>query len=68
MTNQKPMQELTAEQLLEARDWIKDCCPWGDLDEEEVDRLTDDEVTAVIARHFEGGISEFKKMLLTEEQ
>ncbi len=62
------MEELTAEQLLEARNWIKDCCPWGDLDEEEVDTLTDDEVTTGIVRHFEGGISEFKKTVPTEEQ
>ncbi|MBN3959240.1 peptide ABC transporter substrate-binding protein [Nostoc sp. NMS8] len=68
MTNQKLMEELTAEQLLEARNWIKDCCPWGDLDEEEVDTLTDDEVTTGIVRHFEGGISEFKKTVPTEEQ
>ncbi|MEH1995900.1 peptide ABC transporter substrate-binding protein [Nostoc sp.] len=63
MTNQKPMEELTPNQLLEARSWIKDCCPWGDLDEEEVDGLTDDEVTAGIARHFEGGVSKFKNIV-----
>jgi hypothetical protein len=62
------MEELTPNQLLEARNWIRECCPWGDLYEEEVDELTDDEVTTGIARHFEGGISEFKKMLLAEEQ
>ncbi|RCJ34614.1 hypothetical protein A6769_22050 [Nostoc punctiforme NIES-2108] len=68
MTNQKPMEELTPNQLLEARNWIKDCSPWGDLQEEQVDELTDDEVTAGIARHFEGGISEFKKTVPTEEE
>ncbi|MEH1785522.1 MAG: peptide ABC transporter substrate-binding protein [Nostoc sp.] len=67
MTNQKPMEELTPNQLLEARNWIKDCCPWGDLQEEQVDELTDEEVTAGIARHFEGGISEFKN-IVPEEQ
>ncbi|MEH1788505.1 MAG: peptide ABC transporter substrate-binding protein [Nostoc sp.] len=67
MTNQEPMEELTPAQLIEARNWIKGCCPWGDLSEEEVDTLTDDEVTAGIARHFEGGISEFKN-IVPEEQ
>ncbi|MBN3957494.1 peptide ABC transporter substrate-binding protein [Nostoc sp. NMS8] len=67
MTNQKLMEELTPNQLLEARNWIRDCCPWGDLYEEEVDQLTDDEVTAGIARHYEGGISEFKN-IVPEEQ
>ena len=61
------MEELTPNQLLEARSWIKDCCPWRDLNELEVDGLTDDEVTAGIARHFEGGISEFKNIVPAEE-
>ncbi|MEH2050917.1 peptide ABC transporter substrate-binding protein [Nostoc sp.] len=62
------MKELTPNQLLEARDWIKDCCPWGDLhDEEQVDELTDDEVTTGIARNFSGGISQFKKAVPAEE-
>jgi hypothetical protein len=55
------MEELTPKQLLLARDWIKDCCPgWCDLDKEEVNELTDTEVTRGIRRHFSGGISEFK--------
>ncbi|MGF1934530.1 MAG: peptide ABC transporter substrate-binding protein [Nostoc sp. ChiQUE02] len=61
------MEELTPKQLLQARDWIKDCCPWGDLQEDQVDDLSDDDVTAGIERHFKGGISEFKKTVPTEE-
>jgi hypothetical protein len=62
------MEKLTPNQLLEARTWIKDCCPWSDLQEEQVDELSDEEVTAGIARHFSGGISEFKKTVPQEEQ
>jgi hypothetical protein len=62
------MEELTPKQLLEARGWIKDCCPWGDLQEEQVDDLTDEEVTAGIERNFSGGIREFKKAVPTEEK
>ncbi|MEH2200946.1 peptide ABC transporter substrate-binding protein [Nostoc sp.] len=60
------MEELTPNQLNEARNWIRDCCPWRDLQEHQVDELTDEEVTAGIARHFPGGISEFKKSLPPE--
>lgn len=63
------MEKLTPRQLLEARDWIKDCCPcWRDLDSEDVDELTDDEVTQGVKRHFAGGISEFKKAVAAAEE
>jgi hypothetical protein len=62
------MEKLTPNQLLEARNWIRDCCPWRDLETEEIDELTDEEVTAGIARHFSGGISEFKQAVPAEEQ
>lgn len=63
------MEKLTPNQLLEARDWIKDCCPgWGDLSREDVDDLTDDEVTTGVQRHFSGGISQFKSNLPDDEQ
>lgn len=61
---------LTPRELIEARDWIKDCVPgWRDLNKENVDELTDEEVTTGVKRHFSGGISEFKKATaLPEEQ
>jgi len=55
---------LTQYQLLLARNWIKDCCPWREiLDPEEVDDLTDAEVIAGIQKHFSGGIEGFKLTL-----
>lgn len=53
---------LTASELLAARDWIKDCLDtFRDLDDEsDVDDLSDEQVTRGIARHFVGGLAEFK--------
>lgn len=55
------MPDLTPEQLLEARNWIKDCCPWLDLQADQVDEMTDREVIAGIQQHYDGGIIAFKK-------
>lgn len=52
-------QKLTKEELAAAREWIADCC-WPDLEPEDVEELTDDEVERGIRRHFEGGLDEFK--------
>ncbi|MBC1235658.1 peptide ABC transporter substrate-binding protein [Nostoc sp. 2RC] len=52
--------QLTPRQLLEARDWIKDCCPWRDLpDPECVDDLSDEEVVKGVEKHFSGGLRQF---------
>jgi hypothetical protein len=53
------MKELTPQQLLEAKNWIKDCCPWLDLQADQVDEMTDREVIAGIKRHYDGGIKAF---------
>lgn len=56
------MEELTKKQLLEARDWIKECCPtWRDLDIESVDDLTDQQVTTGVKKHFSGELGNSKK-------
>lgn len=48
-------------ELQAARDWVKDCLPWGDLTtEDEVDELTDKQVEDGIARNYDGGLSGFK--------
>lgn len=52
---------LSQEELTLARDWIKECIWREDFTEEEVDELSDEEVEKGIARHFSGGIEEFKR-------
>lgn len=50
---------LTPEELQEARGWIADCA-WADLDPEDIDDLTDEQVLRGIARNYDGGIAGFK--------
>lgn len=54
--------KLTTDELLAARDWIKDCLgTFRDLeDEQQVDELSDAEITRGIARNFDGGLGAFK--------
>lgn len=47
---------VTAAQLAEARGWISDCM-WGD--DVDLDELTDAQVERGIARHYDGGITQF---------
>jgi hypothetical protein len=49
---------VTAQQLAEAREWIADCV-WADLDQEDIDALTDDQVTRGVRRHYSGGVAQF---------
>jgi hypothetical protein len=52
--------KLDQRELSEARAWIKDCV-WLDLDSaEDIDDLSDLQIERGIARHFAGGIEEFK--------
>lgn len=50
---------LTVEQLAAAREWIADCV-WRDIDQDDVNQLTPDQVERGVARHFDGGIAGFK--------
>ena len=51
--------KLTSEQLIEARDWIKDC-KWEDIYcDEDVDEMSDAQVEAGIAKYYDGGIQAF---------
>ncbi len=55
------VEQLTANELLWAEDWIKECLPWRDLScPEEVGELTEQEIIRGIKRHYSGGIKEFK--------
>lgn len=53
-----PNQLLTNEQLKQAREWISECV-WGDLDELDIDNLSDEQIILGIKRHFSGGIPAF---------
>lgn len=44
--------------LAEMRAWIADC-PWPDLEPEDVDDLTDQQIVRGVARHYHGGVKQF---------
>lgn len=48
----------TKEQIQEMRDWIADC-QWPDLEPEEIDQLTDDEIIKGVKKHYSGGLEQF---------
>ncbi len=48
--------DITAEQLQDARDWIDDC-EWGDLDK--ASTLSDHEVYKGVANYYSGGWEAF---------
>lgn len=48
----------TPEVITEARDWIADCS-WNDLDPEEIEELTDEEVLKGVKKHYSGGLEGF---------
>ena len=56
--NKKFAQKLDKEMLAHARDWISDCS-WNDLDPDEIDELSDEEVTKGVQKHYSGGIHGF---------
>lgn len=57
---QQEQTSLTTQELVYARDWIKECS-WGDLDRDDVDDLTDKQVERGISKSYSGGIEEFKR-------
>lgn len=53
---------LTEAQLTEAREWLKDIAyTFRDLEADQVNELTDAEVERAIARHYDGGLTEFQR-------
>ncbi|NDJ26246.1 hypothetical protein GS682_32720 [Nostoc sp. B(2019)] len=55
------VEQLTTNELLWAKEWIKECLPWRDLScSEEVEELTEQEIVKGIKRHYSGGIKQFK--------
>jgi len=47
-----------AEMVNDMRDWIKDC-QWGDIEDWQVDLMTDEELIRGIELHYDGGLNEF---------
>ncbi|MBN3881442.1 MAG: hypothetical protein HWQ44_00235 [Nostoc sp. JL34] len=55
------VEQLSANEFLWAKDWIKECLPWRDLScPEEVEELTEQEIISGIKIHYSGGIKQFK--------
>jgi hypothetical protein len=54
------VEQLTANEFLWAKEWIKECLPWRDLScPEEVEELTEQEIISGIKKHYSGGIKHF---------
>lgn len=52
------LETLQGASLSEARAWIKDC-DWPDLETDEVDELSAEEITRGVHRHYDGGLVAF---------
>ncbi|NJN13664.1 MAG: peptide ABC transporter substrate-binding protein [Richelia sp. RM1_1_1] len=59
-TSKRYGNSLNPEQLRQAKDWISDCC-WEDLDPEDVEELTPDQIERGIDKNFDGGLEAFKR-------
>lgn len=55
-------ESFTPEQILAMREWIKDC-QWGDMSEEDIDELSDEEIIRGVNKHYDGGTWEFLRAL-----
>jgi hypothetical protein len=53
---QRSLEDITTEQITEARAWIADCY-WGDLDD--ASELSDAEVVQGVKNHYDGGWTQF---------
>jgi hypothetical protein len=52
--------KLTSDELKQAREWLKDC-QWRDLEAGDVDDMPDETVERGVAKHYDGGLAEFRK-------
>lgn len=53
----------TGTDIAAMREWISDC-RWPDLDSEDIEELTPNQVLAGIARNVDGGLSEFMSNMI----
>ena len=56
--NQQEMVRAMEETYRQARVWISECV-WGDIDGDDIPRLSDAQVHAGINRHYAGGWAQF---------
>ena len=50
------------EAIAAMREWIKDCV-WADMEESDMNEISDIEVVRGVARHYAGGIAEFLRSM-----
>lgn len=50
--------QASPEAMEEMRDWVKDC-QWGDITEEDIDEMSDEEIIKGIKKHYSGGLKGF---------
>ena len=55
--------EYTPEQIAAMREWISDC-QWQDMDQDDIDELSDLQVLAGIDRNVDGGLVEFMSNMI----
>jgi hypothetical protein len=46
------------EQIQQARQWLAECV-WGDIDDDDINGMSDARIVSGIARHYSGGIEQF---------
>jgi hypothetical protein len=51
---------MTAEHIQQARNWLTECI-WADIDEDDINEMSDARIVSGIARHYDGGIAQFIK-------
>lgn len=56
-----------ADLVNDMRDWVKDC-QWGDIEEEDVDNMSDEELIRGVNANYSGGINEFVRTFLEDSK
>ena len=59
-------QQISPEMIDAMKEWISDC-QWSDLDDSEIDELSDQEVLNGVKKHYDGGVKQFIKDLNLDE-
>ena len=58
-TNQRQGAQLVEqEQIQQARQWLTECV-WEDIDDDDINEMSDSHIVSGIARHYSGGIEQF---------